>query len=171
MKKSNWFDTVFLPSMFEYAGIGVSKKISEKQFDCFVRQRGVYKIQHRNQSYFGSSYVTCCEYQYSWNGRCVSVLHGRYGYTVTFNQTEEEQDKMAREYQKKQYNKEREAATKLKARHPDEFQRLLQSAEKDLLRAIQDFNCSAASENDEEFMIDFEDLQLAEEQYYKYYFA
>lgn len=171
MGKSNWFDTVFLPSLFEYVGKGRTKRISEKQANCFVSQRGVEEIQHTGLSYYGSSYVVCTEYQYNWNGRPVSLFCTKRGNELSFGMTQEENSEFMKERKKEELFREFEKARILKRRRPEKFNEKLESAQRNLLTLIRCFDASAASEDEEDLEDTLYDLEAAEMMYYKYYFA
>lgn len=171
MKKSNWFDTIFLPSLFEYAGPGVSKRITEKQAVCFCKQKGIKERQHANLSYYGVSYVVCTEYTYKWNGRNVSVTFYRNGPMVHFGETKEESEIRAKKQEIDRYKKECKDVKKMKVNRPEKFFEKLEKASENLYICIKCFDASAASEDDEELDDSIFDLEEAEKRYYKYYFA
>lgn len=171
MKKSNWFDTVFLPSLFEYAGVGQSKRISEKQAECFERQHGVFEKQHTNLSYFGVSYVTCTTYTYLWNDRTVEVMHSRTGITIHFGMTKEEEQEYQKRLEKSRDSKDMDSIARMKERRPEKFKEKFEKAAENLLLCILLFDASAASEDDSDFEDALFYLEDAEKRYYKYYFA
>lgn len=170
-RKNTWFETVFLPSLFDYAGIGQSKRISEKQFDCFIRQNGVTEKQNLSMSYYGNFYVASTTHSYFWNGRNVKVISSKTGYYINFGETEEESAMRLKDVEKKRYEKDRESASKLKIRKPDIFSKLLEEAAEDLYLCIKLLDASAASDDDSAFLLTMEDLEITEKEYYRFYFA
>lgn len=166
-----WFDETFLPSLFEYAGIDVSKRISERQADCFIRQKGVTDMQHTNIGYYGASYVVCTTYSYVWNGRKVVVMDSMRGYTIRFGMTEEERKRYQENRIIEQDKKDIERYARTKERRPDKYKSLLEKAANNFYIAIKLLDASAACENDETFATDFSDFLFDEKEFYKYYFA
>lgn len=166
-----WFDETFLPSLFGYAGIGTSKRISEKQADCFIRQNGVKSKQHTNIGYYGTSYVVCTTYHYEWNCREIEVMHSIKGYTISFGMTEEEKNIRIKEETKRQDEKDIDRHRRTKERRPDKYNSLLEKAANNFCVAIKLLDASAACEDDETFDFDFSDFLFAEKEFYKYYFA
>ncbi len=168
----NWFDDVFLPSLFDYAGTS-EKIISEKQLMVFERQDGV-KIEQftRQNSINGGFYVFGGCLHYEWRGRIVNVYPLKNGKAkIHFGFTEGEHRAWLKSVEEVRMKKSCESASKLKKRDPEKFFDKLRKAEAELLLCIKLLDAAAASEDDSELEDSIFDLEEAERRYYKYYFA
>lgn len=179
-KKNTWFDDTFLPSLFERYQETKNKPdfkgfiwLSEKQFDCFKRQSGVKSQQLMTQNTInGGFYVFGCVYEYNWNERSISVYPCKNGIAkLHFGNTEEEKELFRQSEKSKEKYRKFVEAKRLKLKMPEKFMERMKKAEESLLLHIKCVDASAASEDDEDFLCDLEDLERAEERYYRYYFA
>lgn len=96
MPKNNWFDEIFLPSIFEYVqkSVGLCKncKISDKQFE--ICRQNMEEVNTYDINY-GVSYTY---YIYVWNGRKVIVTRYTNSYiSFSLNSTESEQARQEEE--------------------------------------------------------------------------
>ena len=121
MPKNQWFDEVFLPSLFEYAqkSVGMCKncKISDKQFNiCRQNMEEVkcYESDYRiNYSY----------YSYKWNDRQVIVTRHNNNYiSFSFNSAEAAQ---ARQEEEAERQAEKMAMLKRIKQNPERLEKSL----------------------------------------------
>lgn len=103
---NKWFDEVFLPSLFEYAGINHRAIISHGQYE--ICTRNMRKVSNTKYDTFN----------YEWHGRNVHVVwfYNNSG-TIEFGFTEFEQSEIARKGQNERDNRDTEHIEFCKSNH------------------------------------------------------
>lgn len=172
MKKSNWFDDVFIPSLFDYFQKG-GKTISEKQLYVFEGKNGVKSHQLLQQnSINGGFYVFGSSMEYKWRGREVYVYPQSNGRArISFSMTKEEKENWKIEQEKDGESEKIREIKEMKKENPERFSQRLEKAEKRLIKSIRYLDASAASDDDDDFSVSVDDFWRASKIYYMYYFA
>ena len=141
MLKSQWFNDVFLPSLFEYAqkavGLCESCKISDKQFN--ICRQNMEEVKCYDADYH-KNYIY---YRYTWNDRNIIVIRHKNNYiSFSLNSPETVQAKQEEEAKKEI---ERIAMLNRIKRNPERLEKSLakkfaklEKLEKELSEAIDD---------------------------------
>ena len=117
--KSNWFDTVFLKSIFDCTGINAEKWLTAKQ--TAICTQYMERKSARIEAAYG--YQNHENYVYNWNGREVWLSYSKKNgcSTIHFGYTTEEQAKAADDYETEKKKQIKERAERKLRLHPEKY--------------------------------------------------
>ena len=142
---NKWFESTFLPSLFERAGTGKPMWLTRKQTAICTENMDLQAVRVENFAGYGSHNNYFCE----WNGRCVSLCYSKKNGcgTIQFGMNQPEQELAARESElssKIRNNELMERRLSAAKRHPERYRKIyddavfgLQSAKEQLKDSIE----------------------------------
>lgn len=145
MNKSKWFNTVFLPSLFEVAGHN-EKWLTAKQTAVCVQYMDCHTVRTENRYGGFNNHDNYC---YNWNGRQVILSYSKKNGcgTIWFGYNESEKKQLEIQNEKERKQKIIDIARKRLKRSPEKYNKKINQIKAEI-QEIQDYINECLNDND-----------------------